>query len=130
MVDHELTEVMARISMEGTVTYNGHKTYTPLDLFDFSAGDKLILSNAGGYFSTDNGATQMGVFNNAHLYGGDIADWASALSVDQSKTLPAGEEDPFDAFSSPGYDLTLSSDDLQVMAALGYALTPAGQALV
>jgi hypothetical protein len=120
--------VMGRISMEGLTSYNGHKTYTPLDLFDFSSANTLILSNTGGYFSSDGGSTPMGVFNNAHQYGGDIADWASATSVTQSGTLPAGEEDPFDAFSSPGFNLTLSSDDLFVMAALGYDLTPAGVA--
>jgi hypothetical protein len=130
VVDHELTEVMGRISMEGTVTYNGHKTYTPLDLFDFSANKTLILSNAGGYFSNNGGAAPMGVFNNAHLYSGDIADWASYSSIAQSQTVAAGQEDPFDAFSRPGYNLTLSAYDLDVMAALGDDLTPAGLALV
>lgn len=128
VVQHELTEVMGRISMEGTVTYNGHKTYTPLDLFDFSASGTLALSNTGGYFSSNGGATDMGNFNDAALYGGDIGDWASYLSASQSGTLSSGE-DPFDAFSRPGYDLTLSGDDLFEMAALGDPLTAAGQAL-
>jgi hypothetical protein len=129
VVDHELTEVMGRVSMEGLTTYSGHKTYTPLDLFDYSSANTLILSNTGGYFSDDDGSMHMGVFNNAHKYSGDIADWASATSVGQSMTLPAGQEDPFDAFSSPGYNLTLSPDDLFVMQALGYGLTPTGEAL-
>ena len=120
VVEHELTEVMGRISMEGTTTYNGHKTYTPLDLFDFSSQGKLSLSNAGGYFSNNNGLTPQGTFNDAKLYGGDIADWASYNAVTESNTLPAGEEDPFDAYSSPGYNLTLSPDDLLVMVTLGY----------
>lgn len=118
VAQHELTEVMGRISMEGTVSYNGHKTYTPLDLFDFSANHTLILSNKGGYFSNNNGVTQMGVFNNASAYGGDIGDWASYSSTSQSQTLASGE-DAFDAFDRPGYDLAISSDDLAEMAALG-----------
>jgi hypothetical protein len=122
VADHELTEVMGRISMEGTVTYNGHKTYTPLDLFDFdpTTTNKLLLNNTGGYFSTD-GVAHEGNFNNAHQYGGDIADWASAQSASQSGTgLAAGQEDPFNAFGRPGYDVVLSGDDLLVMQTLGY----------
>ena len=115
--------------MEGTITYNGVKTYTPLDLFDFSAPGTLALSNTGGYFSNNNGATQMGVFNNASLYGGDIADWSSYASNSASNTLASTQQDPFDAFSRTGYDLTLSGDDLLVMAALGYKLTSTGSAL-
>ncbi len=120
VVQHELTEVMGRVSMEGTATYSGHKTYTPLDLFDFTAQGTLALSNAGGYFSNNNGATQQGVFNNAKQYGGDIADWASYNSPYDAHTLPTGQEDPFNAFSWPGYNDTLSPDDILVMDALGY----------
>jgi hypothetical protein len=116
--------------MEGTASYNGHKTYTPLDLFDFSSPGTLSLSNAGGYFSITNGSGQpLGQFNNASKNGGDIADWASYNSVGDSGTLPAGAMDPFDAFSWPGYNGVLSAADLLEMQALGYSLTAAGQAL-
>ena len=127
-VEHELTEVMGRISMEGTSAYNGVKTYTPLDLFDFSAPGKLALSNTGGYFSTNNGATNMGNFNDAAIYGGDIGDWASYGGPAQSGTLSSGQ-DPFDAYSRPGYDVTLSADDLLEMAAVGHPLSAIGLAL-
>jgi hypothetical protein len=127
VVDHELTEVMGRISMEGTVSYNGKPTYTPLDLFDFSAPGTLALSNTGGYFSNDNGTSHQGNFNNASLYSGDIGDWASWISIADSGTMPAGQEDPFNAFGREGYDVLLSKDDLLVMAALGAPLTAFGQ---
>jgi hypothetical protein len=130
VVQHEITEVMGRTSMEGTSTYNGVKTYTPLDLFDFSGNHALALSNTGGYFSNNGGATQMGVFNNNAAYGGDIADWASYSSASQSGTVASGQQDPFDAFTRPGYDLHLSHDDLLEMAVLGDTLTAAGQAVV
>src|SRR5215469_11385413 len=80
---HELSEAMGRISMEGLQTFHGQKTYTPLDLFDYSSYDKatgvgtIALSNTGGYFSANGGATASGVFNNSKAYSGDIADWAS-----------------------------------------------------
>ena len=117
VADHELSEVMGRIGMEGTAIYNGHKTYTPLDLFNFSANNVLSLSGNGGYFSTNNGASHMGNFNNAARYGGDIADWSSATSVTQSGTLGSGS-DAFDAFDYPGYNASISHDDLLEMARL------------
>lgn len=128
VVQHELTEVMGRTAMEGTTVYNGAKTYTPLDLFDYSASHTLALSNTGGYFSNNGGATRMGTFNDAAAYGGDIGDWASYASASQSGTLASGS-DSFDAFTRPGYNDALSADDLLEMNAIGYGLTSAGAAL-
>lgn len=128
VADHEISEVMGRIGMEGTAIYNGHKTYTPLDLFNFKAPGVLALSGQGGYFSTNNGVTQMGSFNNAVKYGGDIADWASYSSPSQSGTLSSGS-DAFNAFGRPGYNVSLSADDLREVASLGYRLTAAGARL-
>jgi hypothetical protein len=122
VADHEISEVMGRIGMEGTAVYNGHKTYTPLDLFNLSAPGVLELSGQGGYFSTNNGVTKMGSFNDAAKYGGDIADWASYSSISQSGTLSSGS-DAFDAFDYPGYNGSVSADDLLVVASLGYKLT-------
>jgi len=125
---HEITEAMGRISMEGLTTYSGHKTYTPLDLFDYSSYNvatgvgTLALSNTGGYFSANGGATVSGVFNNNKANSGDIADWASYTSPTQSgTTLPAGNyEDAFNAFGYPGYNDALTPEDLLVMKTLGY----------
>jgi len=130
VVDHELSEVMGRISMEGTAVYGGKKTYTPLDLFDFSAVGTLALSNAGGYFSNDNGVSHLGNFNPASLYKGDIGDWASYNSIAESGTVAAGQEDAFNAYGRPGLDGILSKDDLLEMAVLGAYLTAAGNAVV
>jgi len=126
---HELTEVMGRISMEGTFNYLGRPTYTPMDLSDFSAPGHLALSPSGGYFSSNNGVTHMGNFNNAAAYGGDIGDWASISSVTQSGTVAANQQDPFDAFTRPGYSLVFPSDDIRLMATLGYLLTAKAAAL-
>ncbi|MGZ3274170.1 MAG: NF038122 family metalloprotease [Caulobacteraceae bacterium] len=129
VVDHELTEVMGRISMEGTAVYYGQKTYTPLDLFDFSASGTLSLSNSGGYFSNDNGVSHLGNFNPASLYKGDIGDWASYNAITESGTVTSGQ-DAFNAYGRPGYDGILSKDDLLEMVALGYSLTATGSAVV
>jgi hypothetical protein len=126
---HEISEVMGRISMEGAIV-NGQHTYTPLDLFNYKSPGVLELSRNGGYFSVNNGTTNLGTYNNASGYGGDIADWASATSITQSKTLglTAGDYDAYDAFTAPGYNGGLSQSDIIENAALGYKLTPFGVA--
>ncbi len=138
VVEHEISEVMGRIGMEGQVI-NGKATYTPLDLFNYASYNTtthtgaLELSGHGGYFSTNGGATKMGVFNNSSSYGGDIADWASYTSVTQSATLPVGAasnvSDAYDAFLAPADNGLVTTDDILVDAAIGYKLTTAGAIL-
>jgi hypothetical protein len=123
VVQHEISEVMGRIGMEGQV-FNNAPTYTPLDLFNFKSQGTLELSGNGGYFSNDAGLTNLGTFNNATHYGGDIADWASATSPTQSGTLTTSGKfyDAFDAFGWPGYVGELTTSDISELAALGYKL--------
>jgi hypothetical protein len=121
VASHEISEVLGRIGMEGA-TMNGATTYTPLDLFDFSSAGVLALAGNGGYFSIDNGATNLGTFNNANAYGGDVSDWASATSISQSHTLGllTGYQDAYDAFGFPGVNGQVTSADFAAIAALGY----------
>ena len=128
---HEISEVMGRIGMEGS-TVNGQHTDTPLDLFNYKSAGVLELSGNGGYFSTNDGTTHLGTYNNASAYGGDIADWASATSPTQSQTqgLPTGVRitDAYDAFLFPDYNGDLSQSDILELTALGYKQTPTGLA--
>lgn len=119
---HEISEVMGRIGMEGQTTINHQATYTPLDLFNFAAPGQLALNGNGGYFSVDNGATNLGTFNDANVYGGDIADWASAQSITDAGTLGLGHgyQDAFDAFAFPGVNGEFTTADQQTLASLGY----------
>ena len=125
VVQHEISEVMGRIGMEGHIVNNA-PTYTPLDLFNLKSPNTLELSGNGGYFSTDGGQHNLGTFNNASHYGGDIADWASATSPTQSGTqgltTPGKYDDAFDAFGWPGYVGQLTTSDVSELAALGYKL--------
>lgn len=114
IAEHELTEVMGRIGVENTYKFNGKATYTPFDLFNYSQPGVLSLSAKGGYFSTDNGVTNRGAFNNAAANGGDIADWSSIVA-----------NDAFDAFTSPGSVPAMTSNDALAVAALGYKLSAA-----
>ena len=128
VVQHEVSEVMGRIGMEGQVV-NGKPTYTPLDLFNYNSPNTLELSASGGYFSNDGGHTNLGTFNDASSHGGDIGDWASATSPTQSGTqgltTPGNYYDAYDAFVAPGYIGQVTTSDVSEMAALGYALRTA-----
>jgi len=124
---HEISEVLGRIGIEGTISVIDPNNipipiYTPLDLFNFAGTGNLALSPSGGYFSTDNGHTNLGWFNNNPY--GDIGDWASDQTPFQAGThgLPTGSEDAFAAFAYPGFNGDISTSDLQEMAALGYTL--------
>jgi hypothetical protein len=114
---HEISEVMGRIGMEGQI-FSGAPTYTPIDLFDFKSPGQLALNGNGGYFSLDNGATQLGRFNNAITNGGDITDWASPTS--STLLLPKGTQDAFNAFAYAGQNGGVSGTDLAEIATLGY----------
>jgi hypothetical protein len=91
--------------------WNGAKSDTPLDLFNYQSYGVLELSSNGGYFSNNNGATQLGTFNDASVNGGGVADWAS-----QSNTqgLPSGVHvyDAYDAFAFAGYNGDVSQSDI------------------
>jgi len=131
VASHEISEILGRIGMEGA-KMNGKATYTPFDLFDFSSAGTLALSGNGGYFSIDNGATNLGAFNNANTNGGDISDWASVSSTSQSHTfgLTSGYQDAYDAFGFPGVNGQVSSADFAAVAALGYGSKTAALAIV
>jgi hypothetical protein len=131
---HELTEVMGRVGSEGlqigVLAPDGVTVVpalTPLDLLTYSAPNQLAFGQGlpaygigpGGYFSTDNGVTQMGQFN-PYFTAGDVGDWLSYPSVTNSGTLPKNQQDAFDAFIQPGYNLAISLDDIAEMKALGY----------
>jgi hypothetical protein len=128
---HEISEVMGRIGMEGASVL-GKPTYTPLDLFNYQRPGVLERSPGGGYFSINDGATTnsgttggpLGLYNDAAVNGGDIADWASVSSIAQSQTLGLipGDFDAYDAFVGAGVNGDVSEADIIEDAALGYRL--------
>ena len=120
VAEHEISEAMGRVGSE----FDLINAYTPLDLFNYQSPSVLELSANGGYFSVNDGKTNLGNYNNAAANGGDIADWASNTSITQSNTLglPKGSYDAYDAFVSPGYNGNLSVSDIIEDAAVGYKL--------
>jgi hypothetical protein len=112
---HEIGEVLGRIAGLGTSLQPGTgATWTALDLARFTANGVRDLTTNAGYFSLDNGATNLGTFNSS--FGGDAGDWAN------------GAYDAFGAYSHTGHYSPVSATDLLETAALGFTLTPTGLA--
>jgi hypothetical protein len=104
--EHEITEVMGRISMLGS------GSYSLMDLFRYSAPGQLSLSAAQpGYFSIDGGQTNLDNFNASS--GGDLGDWAASAG-----------NDAFLAFSKSGVMNAFSAADVTLMKTLGYGSSP------
>jgi hypothetical protein len=117
---HEISEVMGRIGLGGgSVSDNGTivpNSYTPLDLFRYSApGQSAPAGSSAAYFSfnggTSSGATNLAGSSKTYFNttaGGDISDWASSAG-----------SDAYNAFASTGAAQTSTVDKL-VMDVLGY----------
>jgi hypothetical protein len=110
VIEHEITEVLGRTASLGASPNTG--TYTPLDLFRYSAAGVRALSPGAGYFSIDGGATSLATFNDPNLTPGDAGDWASSLA----------SPDSFNAAVFPSVANPISAADLTVLNVLGYNL--------
>ncbi len=112
VVLHEITEVLGRAMNGGQ-----NATYYPLDLFHYSApGVRTLSGTTPGYFSVDNGQTNLNTFNSNP--GGDFGDWAG-------NTIDAAN-----AFGSTGVVSPFSAADLAVMDVIGWNLATTGGAPV
>lgn len=113
VAQHELSEVLGRISGLSS-QYPSYAT--ALDLFRFSAdGAHVFLYNGNGYFSIDNGATDLANFNHSSS-GGDRGDWLSNTST----------TDMADAFTYPSTHGIFSSVDQLALDVIGWGGTGTG----
>ena len=76
VAEHEISEVMGRIGMEGEIV-NGKPTYTPWISSTTGAGRSRTLSGPGAISPSTTERRTWALYNNASANGGDIADWAS-----------------------------------------------------
>lgn len=111
---HELSEVMGRVGFEGATLIDAlgnvyTKVYTPLDIFRYSAPGAPDVSPTAGFFSLNDGVSDLLPFNDPSN-GGDAADWA---------TSPLTKGDAFDAFATTG-KAAVSAVDMLALEALGY----------
>jgi hypothetical protein len=108
---HEISEVMGRVLLTGGRISIFNHSFTPLDLFHFSASHARIFSGtAAGYFSADNGVTNLQNFNTNPA--GDSGDWSSAKGADA-----------FNAFAATGQVEPVSSADLTALDVIGWNLS-------
>src|SRR5262249_6362363 len=120
---HEISEGMGRTGSVGAGF--GAGVYTALDLYRYTSTDNVnpqngspirALSQQSGdvaYFSIDGGATNLGGFN-ASDGGLDYGDWNATMGPD-----------PF-RFSYAGVTEKMSTNDIAVMAAIGWNMTSKG----
>jgi hypothetical protein len=107
---HELSEVMGRVGLEGASLGGGfNDVYTPLDIFRYSGPHMPDVTPSAGYFSLNDGRTDLLPFNNPQN-GGDGADWATARVT---------RDNAFDAFATTGPSF-VTPVDMLTMVALGY----------
>ena len=112
-VEHEFSEVMGRVADYSKLQYD------VLDLYRYASPGLLSEGPIDGdktdYFSIDNGATNLGSWNNVSSKG-DLADW-----------YPEGPgpdgNDAYNDYSNPGVINGVSPNDITLMAALGWTAT-------
>ncbi|MGD0720452.1 MAG: NF038122 family metalloprotease [Roseiarcus sp.] len=126
-VEHEISEVMGRVSYIGDDIGGAGASYSPMDLFRYSAPGALALSAsaAPAYFSIDGGATNLGPgvagqpplgwndYGAATSDGGDRGDWGQAAGAVYAA-------DAYDQQSEPGVVDPLSAADIALMNAIGW----------
>ncbi len=107
-LEHEITEVLGRVSILGTSKAGPLPMYTLLDLDRYSApGVAALTPGASDYFSLNGGTTSLATYNNA-TNGGDPGDWAASVP-----------NDAFDAFLVTGSPASLSNADVEELGAIG-----------
>jgi hypothetical protein len=108
VVAHEISEVMGRSLLVGGTIGSTPNGYYPLDLFHYSAfGVRDFVGTRPGYFSFDNGVTDLNDFNTNP--GGDFGDWAANAG-----------NDAFLAFSHSGVINSVSQTDLRELDVIGW----------
>src|SRR5262249_28752465 len=104
VVLHEISEVLGR-----TMNGGSGAAWYPLDLFHYtSSGVRTLSGTTPGYFSVDNGQTNLNTFNSNP--GGDFGDWAG-------NTIDAAN-----AWGTPGVVAPFSAADLAAMVVIGWNL--------
>jgi hypothetical protein len=118
VLEHEISEVLGRGA--GTIVQgprdasqrdDGENTYTPLDLFRYSAGSPDLVANGGAYFSIDGGITSGGPYYDPTASGDPDAEDFNVADPFGYSTITSGY-----VVSDP----TFSEVDFNEMDVIGY----------
>jgi hypothetical protein len=116
---HEISEVMGRVGLSGGTLGSTTNSFTLIDNFSYTGpGTKGLRAGPGNYFSIDNGATLLKLWNDSLANGLDSRDWAAP-----------GTDDAFNQFSRSGVVNPVSAIDLQLMDVIGYELAAPAMAM-
>ena len=119
-IEHETSEVMGRVSYDGTNGINDAPSYTIMDMFRYSAPNVRDLNaSSPAYFSINNGVNVFSYWN-PKASAGDLGDWAASGPNNFDPTGP----DAYLNNSNPGVINEVSSTDFTLMNVLGWNLTP------
>jgi hypothetical protein len=120
-IEHEITEVLGRVSTLGTLGEHYGHAFGVMDLFRFSSEGVRELApglvHSTGYFSIDDGVTSLGSWNN-HIATGDLGDWS--LGSGSGGGPGPGGSDSFNNLSNFGSFDQLSQSDLLLMNVIGW----------
>ncbi|HVB15548.1 MAG TPA: NF038122 family metalloprotease [Stellaceae bacterium] len=112
VAEHEISEVLGRVSAAGTTYGQTNNAYYPMDLYRYQApGSRQLGTGNPSYFSIDSGTTDLMNWNNPSLAGGDLGDWAA--------TNPY-TADAYNNQSQLGTKNDPTAVDTQLMNVLGY----------
>jgi hypothetical protein len=114
VAEHEISEIMGRIGINGGTLGGFANSVVPYDLFNFSGvGTHTLGGGAGRFFSINNGTTNIHGFNNATANGGDTMDWDATVA-----------NDPYNAFTGTNQAHALNAGDYTTLDVIGWDLAP------